>query len=180
MKNPVGTGEQPSPLRFSELDRIRLFGESEGHGATWHLPSFTDFDVELLSLAGVKHALLDLDGCLAPAYCHDELTQEVITALRVLKASMETVSLATNNEVDLAFLGERFELDHIFQPYQEGTMLPYKPGEEYYRHVLATLAVPPETIVMIGDNPHDDIWGAAQHGINTMLVDRIDPYGFFG
>ncbi len=169
----------PAPA-FSEIDRIRLFTEEEGHGATWHLPSFAHFDLALFQSSGIEHALLDLDGCLTPAYCHDELTDEVTAALIALESSMRTISLGTNNEQDVTTLSKRFGFTHTFQPYQEGTMLPYKPNRRYYEHILATLAVPPETVVMIGDNPHDDVWGASQLGIRTMLVDRIDPYGFFG
>lgn len=178
MSFPNDTGG-PESLTFSELDRISLLEGAEDHGATWHMPNFVGFDLDILRNHGVEHALLDLDGCLTPAYYHDELTAEVIAALTALRAGMKTVSLATNNEVDLLHLQERFALDHLFQPYQEGTMLPYKPGEQYFAHILATLAVPPESVVMIGDNPIDDIWGASQHGFKTILVDRLDPYGFF-
>ncbi len=180
MSFPFEGTDPKAGLAFSEQDRIRLFTEEEGHDATWHLPSFVHFDVGLLLHNGVEHVLLDLDGCLTPAYRHDELTDEVTAALIAMRSAMKTVSLATNNELDVTTLGERFGLTHLFQPYQEGTMLPYKPGKVYYEHILATLAVPPESVVMIGDNPFDDVWGASQHGIKTMLVDRIDPDGFFG
>lgn len=166
-------------LAFSETDRIRLFEEADGHGATWHMPNFTDFDARKFHEAGVRHVLLDLDGCLTPAYAHDEITDDVIRALACLRAEMETVSLATNNEVDLRHLQVRFGLDHLFQPYQPETQLPYKPDLAYFGHILSVLGAPPETVVMIGDNPMDDVFGASQLGMHTVLVDRLDPYGFF-
>jgi ribonucleotide monophosphatase NagD (HAD superfamily) len=169
----------PQQLSFSEASRIRLFNGVEGHTATWHLPNFTNFTVQPLLDGGIQHALLDLDGCLTPAYHHDELTPEVVQAVRAMRIGLLTVSLATNNERDLTMLQNELRFTHIFQPYQPDTMLPYKPAKAYYEHVIGTLAVPPETIVMIGDNPEHDIEGAAEHGIQTMLVDRLDPYGFF-
>lgn len=179
MSSPVNDGSGLSGAVFSERDRIRLFTEEEGHEANWHLPSFADFDIELLLRAGIEHVLLDLDGCLTPAYRHDELTTEVTTALAALRLGMKTVSLATNNERDVTSLSQRFRFTHTFQPYQESTMLPYKPDRRFFEHILATLAVPPETVAMLGDNPVDDVWGASQLGIRTVLVDRLDPDGFF-
>ena len=180
MKFRDGTRVGLGVLGFTEQDRVQVFDEAEGHGATWHLSSFRDFNLTVLQDHGIEHALVDLDGCLTPAYCHNELTNETIAALIAMKIGLKTLSLATNNEEDLTAIDRRFGFNNLFQAYQEGTMLPYKPSEPFYQHVLATLGAPPESVVMIGDTPFDDIQGAAQHGIRTMLVDRLDPYGFFG
>jgi HAD superfamily hydrolase (TIGR01549 family) len=123
--------------------------------------------------------LLDLDGNLTPAYYHDRMTEETLAAMALMRELFETVSLATNNERDLSALATRHGFDHVFQPYQPGTMLPYKPSAKFFEHMLETLAAPAETVVMIGDDPEHDVEGASAHGIKTVLIDRLDPYGFF-
>lgn len=43
-----------------------------------------------------------------------------------------------------------------------------KPDAMVYQTVLATLALPPEKIVAIGDTPHTDLLGAANAGIDSV------------
>ncbi len=170
-------GEPVFALPFGEGNRKQVLEESE-HEPTWHISSYADFDIRVLLDEGVRHALLDLDGHLSPAYHHTLITPEAERALHIMRRGFATVSLATNSEWYLGHVMARFGLDYSFQPKQAGTDLPYKPCDRYFNHILEVLEVPPETIVMAGDNPIHDM-AAAEYGMKTLLVDRLDPHGFF-
>lgn len=168
-----------SKLEFGETDRVRLLEDGEPHGATWYIRDFTNFDCVLAQMldAGIRHALLDLDGTFTLVNHHDRMTTEGVAAILAMRASLDTVSVATNSAMDISRLQERFGFDYLFHAMMAGESPVYKCDRQYFEHVLAMLAVPPETVVMFGDNPYHDL-RAADHGIHTVLVDPFDPNGY--
>lgn len=177
--DPDGHGGFALPLDFCDQDRVPVLGTDERCGADWTYTDYGQIDLAAWRAAGVQHVLLDLDGNLTPAYHHHELTPEVLGTLEAMRDTFDTVSLATNNEWPLEKFQQRFGLDHVFQPYQPDTELPYKPDPQYFRHILQVLGVVPEAVVMVGDNPEHDVQGAQTCGMRAVLVHRLDPYGFF-
>jgi len=47
-----------------------------------------------------------------------------------------------------------------------------KPDPRLYGHAASRLGLPPERILMIGDNPTDDVEGALSAGLSALLLDR--------
>jgi putative hydrolase of the HAD superfamily len=47
-----------------------------------------------------------------------------------------------------------------------------KPHAEYFQFIARSLNLPPERILMVGDDPEKDIAGARAAGWNTVLLDR--------
>lgn len=50
-----------------------------------------------------------------------------------------------------------------------------KPYSAIFQRALVELDVTPEQVIYIGDNPYDDVLGAAQLGIPTILLERGTP-----
>ena len=163
-------------------ERIRLSAEYHvGAAPDWHIGCFSELEARQLAGAGILHALFDLDGCLTPAYAHTEIDPHAHKAIRDLRDLGVSIDLTTNNEWDvLSSIGRILELDRAFQPPVVGEEVIYKPDEIFFRMILDGLGDPdPSTVVMIGDNPVDAILGAQRFGMKTVLVDRLDPDGFF-
>ncbi len=47
-----------------------------------------------------------------------------------------------------------------------------KPHPEFYRAVCASLALPPERILSVGDDEENDVLGAERAGLRGLLIDR--------
>lgn len=84
------------------------------------------------------------------------------------------LGLVTNSsEAGLTALRHRFELDERFDyitaSYEVGAI---KPDPAIFRIALDAAGVSADQAVMIGDNPADDIDGAAAVGLAAILLDR--------
>jgi FMN phosphatase YigB (HAD superfamily) len=157
--------------------RIRLPHHEEPE---WHFAGFEDVIPDLFRHAGVEHVLLDLDGCMTPAYEHDQVDPHARRVIDLMKRQFNTINLATNNENELGRLCIDLGLNHLFSPWDDEEFVGYKPRQSYFDRVMRDLAVEdPSTIVMIGDSPEHDVGGAQAMGMQAALVDCLDPQGFF-
>ena len=50
-----------------------------------------------------------------------------------------------------------------------------KPGLEFFHEIQRQLGVPADSILLVGDNPHCDVAGAAAAGWQGLLIDRDSP-----
>ena len=47
-----------------------------------------------------------------------------------------------------------------------------KPAREFYQHILQTLAVPPSSVLMVGDHLENDVVGALNCGLDAIWFSR--------
>ncbi len=157
--------------------RIRLDHDQQ---PDWHVASFHHLPLNEFAKRGIEHVLIDVDGCLTPAYRHDDIDPVAHRKIAAMVGRFTTVSLASNNKRDLGGIARQLELDFAFTVFSEDGVLPYKPHSEFFDRILRDLGEPdPETVVMIGDNPWHDVAGAQAMGMRAALVDCLDPEGFF-
>jgi putative hydrolase of the HAD superfamily len=106
-----------------------------------------------------------------PHIVHDPEALPVLTSLR---AAGHKIGLLSNTHWPRAFhehFLERDGLDVLIDVRcYTSEMARTKPHPDAFRTVLDQLGVAdPDTVVFVGDRPHDDIWGAQQLGMKAVL-----------
>jgi putative hydrolase of the HAD superfamily len=104
---------------------------------------------------------------------------EVISMLKDLKKHFRLI-LATNGASETQRLKiVNASLDAVFEPediFVSGEVGYDKPAKEYYSFILNKLNSPPHQLMMVGDDPVNDIVGAAACGIQTCWVSQGRQY----
>jgi len=100
----------------------------------------------------------------------DPQAGEFLASLRKLGLRLALVSNASSySEAVLDSLDLRRRFDVVVLSYMVGMT---KPDPAIYRHALRLLDLPGRECTFIGDGEHDELRGAREAGITTMLVDR--------
>lgn len=131
---------------------------------TAHLPSVFAIDYEKLAALGYRGILFDIDNTLV--HHGDDSTPKVDALFRHIHAlGLKTLLLSDNSATRI----ERFNRN-IHAPYiaEAG-----KPAPAAYRRACALLGLPPEQVIVIGDQVFRDIRGANNAGLDSILVDFI-------
>lgn len=99
--------------------------------------------------------------------------EEVTSILMELKKQFRLI-LATNGasgtqrmKIESAALDKVFEKEDI---YVSGEVGYDKPDKRYYQRILADVKITPQEMMMVGDDPLNDIQGAALCGLQTCWV----------
>ena len=100
-----------------------------------------------------------------------------------------TLCLATNaadsDEADIRAALRRVDLErHLDKVYCFKNIGYKKPAREFFEYILRDLSLPPEQVIMVGDNYVADVLGARQAGLRTVWVNRTSwndfSWGEFG
>lgn len=68
-------------------------------------------------------------------------------------------------------------IDHYFERVFAATDMGYqKQDQRFWKTMLAELDVPPEQIMVIGNQINDDVWKSGEVGMYTVLVRRLDAF----
>ena len=98
---------------------------------------------------------------------------EVHDVLRDLRAAGYRLVVCSNWSWHLDTLCARLEFAQYFEQIVISARVGYsKPHPGIFRHLLDGLAVSPDEVVHIGDNPIADVGGALAVGIRPVLLDR--------
>jgi putative hydrolase of the HAD superfamily len=97
---------------------------------------------------------------------------DAVTALEMLRALGLKIGLLSNTHWPEAFHEQFLARDGLarlidVRAYTSG-MSHSKPHPEAFQHVLARLHVPAERVVMVGDRPYDDVFGAQRLGMRGV------------
>ncbi len=107
----------------------------------------------------------------------------VESMLHQLKSKYKLI-LATNGasvtqrkKLEVTNLYTYFEPENIFVSHEVGWD---KPDKKFFMHMFESLKVNPENMLMIGDDPWNDIFGANACGIKTVWIanDRTFDYSY--
>ena len=145
---------------------LRLLRPQNNH-AIAKLERFENLDIAQLqeeTWKEIKGIILDVDECIAPH--HGEILPQNIQKLRELTAAGIKVIIFSNMKYS-----ERYaELEEMgIEIHQSAYPKPDKRG---FLECCEKLGLPPEEIIMIGDNLITD-GGSIRAGINLVLVDPI-------
>lgn len=101
------------------------------------------------------------------------LFDDVVPCLDALDRMGVRLAVVSNWDLSLTPILESLDLAHRFElivaSLAEGVE---KPDPALFHIALARLDVAPEEVVHVGDNPIDDMQGAAAAGVRAILIDR--------
>lgn len=97
-----------------------------------------------------------------------ECYADAVPALTLLAARLPLVSLSNGN-ADLARIGLGAHFTHCISAREFGAP---KPHPSIFRHACARLALAPEHVLHVGDDPQLDVAGARAAGLRTAWVNR--------
>ncbi|MEZ5582986.1 MAG: HAD-IA family hydrolase [Candidatus Competibacteraceae bacterium] len=95
--------------------------------------------------------------------------EEVLSVLERLTRRY-TLGALSNGNADIRLVG----LDHVFHFALNAVAVgAAKPEPAMFEAACRHLSLPPEQILHVGDDPHHDVQGAAQVGLRTVWVNRM-------
>ena len=90
------------------------------------------------------------------------------------------VVFASNQDKELHILMGAFGLGPLIGGVYVSTQIGHeKPSPEFFAAILGQENIQADECVMVGNNPHNDIQGAASVGIPGILYDRVNAYPDF-
>ena len=133
------------------------------------LPDVTHITPALLRAMGVSALLLDIDGTLMQT--RDAMPrQAVLDWMAGLQREGFILYILSNNKHH-----------HRVKAFAEAVGLPWqhlakKPGLRGFWEAARKLGLPPEKLVMVGDQTYTDMLGARRVGCKGILVESTDTY----
>ncbi|MHA1279146.1 MAG: HAD family hydrolase [Candidatus Helarchaeota archaeon] len=99
-------------------------------------------------------------------------TKPVLEELKAKNYKLGVLSNAPSHQGILAFL-EANQISQYFEVITTSALIGYtKPDMRTFQYVLERLQSTPDQAVMIGDDLKNDIWGAQQLGMKTILIKK--------
>ena len=122
---------------------------------------------EVLYARGIRALIFDIDNTLTE---HGKpATERAIALMERLKGIGYKVCLLSNNKEErVKMFNEKIQVDYIFKA--------GKPGRSGYERAMEKMGSTKETTVFVGDQLFTDVWGAKRTGIESWLVEPIDPH----
>jgi len=173
-KHGIGNCD-PRTFQAAVASASALLDESEDHAydAQFFI-RYIRHIIERMGGAGTA-----IDTCAAEIYrewaaCHHfSLYEDVLPALRTLRARGFLLGLISNTHRSLESFQSHFELDELVSAAVSSSEHGYnKPHPSIFRTALRLLAVAPEEAVMVGDSYRHDIEGARTIGMRGVLLRR--------
>lgn len=130
--------------------------------------SVNDINFDYLVKIGVKAVFIDLDGTVVVRKKHD-VSLEIIHALQKQNLSVYIASNRSRNHIDNS-LFDKLSAENVIL--HKGIW--HKPSKKYYLNALNKLHLQPQEVAMIGDRYIQDIFGANNTGLHTILVHKLD------
>ena len=128
----------------------------------------TDIDFTTLANYGITACFIDLDGTVVARGKYN-ISDGVIG---ILQNCGMTIYIATNRPKsrDLKDLKEKLGASGVIHPY----LFFGKPFKSYFKQALAKHKLQPRQVVMVGDRYFQDILGANNAGMYSLLVHKLD------
>ena len=141
----------------------------------FEVESFMDINFEDLATHIGKpfHAVADLDHTLRiPSDNVDSAISKHVSMARAA-GSILSFSIATDNIFGRYAPGAVDVADKIFRLFIHDRVFVHKPHPAYYSKIVDDIQAPPSSIIMIGNEPYHDIFGANLVGMTTIQVPSI-------
>jgi putative hydrolase of the HAD superfamily len=181
MYHYLATAGHPLPDReaFFQLYRETIVENWRQAKKTWASVNFAQSLRQLFAALKLDLDRIDMDEALA-AYDWQPvpevvLYEDALSILETLRQREYKIGLITNSmlpmwmrDVELRAYGI---IDYFDVRITSGDTGYMKPHPAIYRHALASLDASPERAVFVGDRPENDIAGANEAGLVSVLMD---------
>lgn len=139
---------------------------------SWLKPDFVassvaDIDVETLKDSGIACLILDIDDTLVK-HGGKKVDTLIISHLKLIRKSGIKLVIGSNTRRDISSIATSIGAITVSKKWWH-----YKPMGRFFYHLLASINLPPDKIVMVGDRIINDVIGANRVGIRTILVPPI-------
>jgi putative hydrolase of the HAD superfamily len=119
----------------------------------------------------------ELEGILIRSISTQITYPDTMDVLARLKKDYKLVLLTNTFKQGYQGLARKFEIEEIFNhvitSFEHHRI---KPDVQLFKDAIASTGCEPSEIVMVGDNPHDDIEPAQSLNLKTILLDRKERY----
>lgn len=130
-------------------------------------------------VAAVLDDVSDKAGCFAELFAHFanpkswSCFEDVPAVLAELKAAGYRMAIASNFDSRLHAVSDGFAaLKSINLRVISSEIGCRKPGRQFFERLVARAGCPAEEVLMVGDDPINDLEGARQAGLGAVLVNR--------
>ena len=130
--------------------------------------SVNEINFDYLVRIGIKAVFIDLDGTVVVRKKHD-VSLEIIKVLQNLDLDIYIASNRSKNKIATS-LFDKLNAKNVITP----KSIWFKPSKKYYQNALKKFNLKPQEVVMIGDRYIQDIYGANNAGLSTVLVYKLD------
>lgn len=123
-------------------------------------------DFEQMYQKGYRGIIFDIDNTLVPHGA--DATKESIFLFRKLKElGFKTVLLSNNKEERVKRFNESIKTVYIFKA--------GKPKKKNYKKAMELMGTDEKNTLFVGDQIFTDVWGAKRIGIDSILVQPMNP-----
>ncbi len=132
--------------------------------------SVMDIDIAVLQSLHIGCMLLDIDDTLMERR-GDEFAPAIIRHLGRIRESGIELVMGSNTNRDITALANSIQARVV----EKGTRH-FKPTKRFFRRILATIELPPDRVMMVGDRVINDVVGANRSGVQTILVEPVERH----
>jgi putative hydrolase of the HAD superfamily len=105
------------------------------------------------------------------------LFPETLDVLKQIRAVGLKIGIISNFDSRIYSVLDSLGIRELFDAVTTSSESGYsKPAPEIFAAAVRALDVPPSAILMVGDNPYDDVEPAIRAGIQAVLIDRSNRY----
>lgn len=131
-----------------------------------YLKSIDDIDFEMYYKNGIRGIISDIDNTLVPHGAPaDEHIIEVFEKIHSL--GIKTCLISNNQEPRVTPFAEKVNSEYICNA--------HKPSTKNYIKAMKIMETDKDSTLFIGDQIFTDIWGANRAGIQTVMLEKINP-----
>ncbi len=134
---------------------------------TYFTAKVLDIDINFLKSNNFEAIILDIDDTLVP-HKHPTPDKEIIEWIETLKNGGIKIIIVSNNfKKRVSDFAKILNIPYIY--------MSLKPLTYGFKKAIKTLSVPPEKVLVIGDQIFTDIVGANFLNIRSVLVEPVSP-----
>lgn len=131
-----------------------------------YLKSIDDVDFEMYYKNGIRGIISDIDNTLVPHGAPaDEHIIEVFKKIHSL--GIKTCLISNNQEPRVAPFAEKVNSEYICNA--------HKPSTKNYIKAMELMGTDKDSTLFLGDQIFTDVWGANRAGIQTVMLEKINP-----
>ena len=139
---------------------------------SWLFPDYVATSVlelrpEELKKIGITHLIFDVDETVVPK-AHNHLTKEYARFLQALERHGFKILIGSNSRRDLSEITKHFD-GILVRPHH----FSFKPLKHFFKKAVRMANVDKSQVAMVGDRIVNDVIGANNAGLTTILV---EPY----
>lgn len=131
-----------------------------------YLKSVDEIDFEKYYKQGIRGIISDIDNTLVPhGFPADEHIIKVFE--KIHKLGIDTCLISNNKEPRVKPFADAVQSKYIYDA--------RKPSTRNYIKAMELMGTDKETTLFLGDQIFTDVWGANRAGIQSIMLEKINP-----